>query len=175
VAIVSVTHLSKSGGTKAVYRAMGSLAFAAAARAVWAVTKDPDDPQRRLFLPAKLNLACDPDGLAYRIDDGRVVWEYEPVKLHADDAFAAEARAAKGPDHRGVERREATAWLNNQLADGPVPTSQIIADAKENGFAERTLRRAFKEMGGRSRKGSDGQWSWSLPGQDGQQDGQPPP
>ena len=67
VAIVSVTHLSKSGGTKAVYRAMGSLAFAAAARAVWAITKDSDDPERRLFLPAKLNLARDPDGLAYRI------------------------------------------------------------------------------------------------------------
>ena len=31
VAIVCVTHLSKSGGNKAVYRAMGSLAFAAAA------------------------------------------------------------------------------------------------------------------------------------------------
>ena len=28
--------------------------------------------QRRLFLPAKLNLAQDPDGLAYRIEDGRV-------------------------------------------------------------------------------------------------------
>jgi putative DNA primase/helicase len=64
VAIVAVTHLSKTGGTKAVYRAMGSLAFAAAARAVWAIVKDADDPQRRLFLPAKLNLARDPDGLA---------------------------------------------------------------------------------------------------------------
>lgn len=175
VAIVSVTHLSKSGGTKAVYRAMGSLAFAAAARAVWAVTKDADDPQRRLFLPAKLNLASDPDGLAYRIDDGRVAWEPEPVKLHADDAFAAEARAATGAGNRGSERREATEWLHGQLTDGPVPTSQIIADAKENGFSERTLRRAFKEMGGRSKKDSDGQWSWSLLGQDGQQDGQPPP
>jgi len=175
VAIVSVTHLSKSGGTKAVYRAMGSLAFAAAARAVWAVTKDADDPQRRLFLPAKLNLASDPDGLAYRIDAGRVAWEPEPVKLHADDAFAAEARAATGTGNRGSERREATAWLQEQLADGPVPTSQIVADAKESGFAERTLRRAFKEMGGRSKKGSDGQWAWGLPGQDGQQDGQPPP
>ena len=59
---------------------MGSLAFAAAARAVWAITKDPDNPERRLFLPAKLNLARDPDGLAYRIDDGRVAWEFNPVK-----------------------------------------------------------------------------------------------
>ena len=73
LAIVAVTHLSKSGGTKAVYRAMGSLAFAAASRAVWAIVKDLNDPQRRLFLPAKLNLAQDPDGMAYRIKEGRVL------------------------------------------------------------------------------------------------------
>jgi len=49
LSIVAVTHLSESGGAKAVYRAMGSLAFAAASRAVWAIVKDQDDPQRRLF------------------------------------------------------------------------------------------------------------------------------
>jgi hypothetical protein len=51
---------------------MGSLAFAAAARAMWAIVKDADDMERRLFLPAKLNLAREPYGLAYRIEDGRV-------------------------------------------------------------------------------------------------------
>jgi len=168
VSVLSVTHLSKSGATKAVYRAMGSLAFAAAARAVWAVTKDPNDPQRRLFLPAKLNLAQNPDGLAYRIEDGRVLWDVEPVRMHADDAFAAEVRAADERGNKGTERREAVAWIREQLANGPVPSSQIIEDAKENGFAERTLRRAYKEMGGRSEKEAC-QWVWSLPGQDGQQ------
>jgi len=164
VAIVSVTHLSKTGGTKAVYRAMGSLAFAAAARAVWAIVKDANDPQRRLFLPAKLNLARDPDGLAYRIDEGRVVWEVDPVQLHADDAFAAEVKAAGDTSQRGSERREASAWLRDQLANGPVPSTQLIADAREHGISERTLRRAFKEMNGRARKATEGQWQWSLPG-----------
>lgn len=164
VAIVSVTHLSKTGGTKAVYRAMGSLAFAAAARAVWAIVKDANDPQRRLFLPAKLNLARDPDGLAYRIDEGRVVWEVDPVQLHADDAFAAEVKAAGDTSHRGAERREASAWLRHQLANGPIPSTQLIADAREHGISERTLRRAFKEMNGRAKKATEGQWQWSLPG-----------
>lgn len=167
--MLSVTHLSKSGGSKAVYRAMGSLAFAAAARAVWAIVKDPNDPQRRLFLPAKLNVAEDPDGLAYRIMDGRVVWEPSPVCLHADDAFAAEAKAASGTETRGVERREAVAWLREQLANGPVPSSQMIVDAKAHGLAERTLRRAFKEVGCRATKDA-GQWVWSLPDEGGQED-----
>lgn len=170
VAILTVTHLSKSGGAKAVYRAMGSLAFAAAARAVWAISKDADDPERRLFLPAKLNLAKDPDGLAYRIVDGRVVWEELPVAMHADDAIAAELQKQTTNNHRGQERKEAAAWLRSELASDPIPSAQIIADAKERGFAERTLRRAFAELGGRSKKGSDGAWQWSLPDQLGQQD-----
>jgi hypothetical protein len=91
---------------------MGSLAFAAAARAVWAVVKDRDDSQHRLLLPAKLNLAQDPDGLAYRIVKGAVAWESEAVKMHADDAFAAEMAAAeKKLPRRGSERRDAAEWL----------------------------------------------------------------
>ena len=166
VAIVAVTHLSKTGGNKAVYRAMGSLAFAAAARAVWAIVKDPADPQRRLFLPAKLNLAQDPDGLAYRIADGRVAWETEPVRMHADDAFAAEAAAAE-PKQRGrgsSERREAIEWLQEQLVNGQIPSSEIIELGEQYGFSKRTLQRAFKALGGEPRKEQfDGPWLWGLP------------
>ncbi|HAN97032.1 MAG TPA: hypothetical protein DCQ98_06170 [Planctomycetaceae bacterium] len=175
VAILTVTHLAKSGGSKAVYRAMGSLAFAAAARAVWAVTKDGNDSRRRLLLPAKLNLARDPAGLAYTIEDGRVVWESQPVSMHADEAFAAELRAEAKPDHRAHERQEAAAWLRSELAGEGVRSTQLIADAKEQGISERTLRRAFAELSGRAKKGTDGFWYWQLPdrlvAQVGQQDG----
>jgi putative DNA primase/helicase len=176
VAVLSVTHLTKSGGTKAVYRAMGSLAFAAAARAVWAIVKDQSDSQRRLFLPAKLNLAQDPDGLAYRIKDGRVVWEPDAVRLHADDAFAAEVREANGGGNRGPERREALEWLRQQLASGQSPASELIERGEQYGFSKRTLQRAYKTLGGQSRKNSfDGPWLWELPGQDtGERDTTPP-
>ncbi len=166
VAIVAVTHLSKGTGNKAVYRAMGSLAFAAAARAVWAVVKDANDSQRRLLLPAKLNLAQDPDGMAYRIKEGRVVWEADPVRMHADDAFAAEAQAANTRP-RGKERHEAKEWLSAELANGPVPSSDIIELGGEFGFSRRTLQRAYKELGGTPRKQAfDGPWLWRLGGQD---------
>ena len=172
VAVVAVTHLSKTGGNKAVYRAMGSLAFAAAARAVWAIVKDTADPQKRLFLPAKLNLARDPDGLAYRITDGRVAWESQPVRMHADDAFAAEVAAMEAKP-KGVERKEAGEWLRERLASGPSPSKDVIEEAKEFGFSEKTLRRAYTEMGGKARKSKfDGGWLWELPGEDGHEDGQ---
>ena len=52
VAVICIAHLWKADG-KTIYPAMGSLAFAAAARSVWAVVKDREDKQRRLLLPVK--------------------------------------------------------------------------------------------------------------------------
>ncbi len=175
LAIVAVTHLSKSGGTKAVYRAMGSLAFAAAARAVWAIVKDPDDSQRRLLLPAKLNLAQDPNGLAYRIQNGRVAWETEPVRMHADDAFTAELRAASSPGTRGTERREAANWLREELAQGSRPASEVIASGEQYGFTKRTLQRALQTIGGERAKDTfNGPWLWSLAHEGASQDDSSP-
>ncbi len=174
LSVVAVTHLSKSGGSKAVYRAMGSLAFAAAARAVWAIVKDQNDPLRRLLLPAKLNLAQDPDGMAYRIVDGRVAWETEPVRMHADDAFIAEMRAENGAGSRGAERREAAIWLREVLAGGAKPASKVIELGEQRGFNERTLQRALKTLGGmRKKEGFDGHWLWSLAEGDSQGDSSP--
>jgi hypothetical protein len=173
VAVLAITHLAKTGGSKAIYRAMGSLAFAAAARAVWAIAKDTADPQRRLFLPAKLNLARDPEGLAYRITDGRVAWESQPIRMHADDAFAAEAAAAAGvePGRRDAERREAVEWLREQLLRGPTPASEVIEMGKQSGFNKRTLQRAFEKLGGlRNKDLFGGPWMWSLPSQNDTED-----
>src|SRR5437660_11349850 len=52
VAVLAVTHLRKSAGA-AIYRAISSIAFAAASRAVWAVACDPEDEERRLLVPGK--------------------------------------------------------------------------------------------------------------------------
>lgn len=41
VAMVCVSHLTKGAGTSAIYRATGSIAFVAAARAAYVVTRDP--------------------------------------------------------------------------------------------------------------------------------------
>ena len=53
-AIVGITHLNKGSGKSFLQRINGSSAFAAAPRAVFFVAKDPNDPDRRLFLPGKI-------------------------------------------------------------------------------------------------------------------------
>lgn len=162
VAIVMITHLSKGTGTKSLYRAMGSMAFAAAARAVWHFAKDPDDESRRLMLPAKMNLAPDPTGLAYRIENGGVHWEADPVRMTADDILA---REAKERDGRANERKEAEDWIRDYLAGRSVGSTQLKSDALEHGITSSTLRRALINVCGKPRKSSmDGPWMWSLPG-----------
>jgi putative DNA primase/helicase len=171
VAILAVTHLNKASTQAAIYRAMGSLGFVAAARAVWAVVKDKDDltGRRRLLLPVKNNLGNDESGLAYRLSarhaDGNVPvveWEPEPVSIRADDAmsFAPQRRGPK-PD----ARNEAVEFLRSALAKGPRLGKEIMEEAREaHGIAKTTLTRAKKELKVESYQGSTpGPWYWKLP------------
>lgn len=168
VAVVAVTHLNKSGGGPAIYRAMGSLAFAAAARAAWAVSKDKDDEQRRLFLPIKNNIAPDTGGLAYRIeplgmDGGPVVaWEPDPVNVSADAALTADRNGEGG---ERTERNDAADWLRDYLRDGPKLAKDVVSESKSAGFAKRTIDRAKALAGVRTRKEKrnfGGGWVWEL-------------
>ncbi|QOJ18615.1 MAG: AAA family ATPase [Phycisphaeraceae bacterium] len=171
VAVVAVTHLNKSAGGPAIYRAMGSLAFAAAARAAWAVAKDRDDPRRRLLLPIKNNIAPDTGGLAYRIEplgvDGcpAVAWEPDPVNVSADDALAGDRDDGGGR----TERDDAAEWLADLLAHGPRAARDVERDARDAGYSIATVRRAKAAIGVVSRKPAfGGPWEWTLPAQDAQ-------
>lgn len=169
VAIVGVAHLNKSSTTPAQYRVSGSLAFTAAARAVWLIVKDPDNPTRRLMLPGKNNLAPDGTGLGYTIIESPdlsggpvLAWEPAPVMLSVDDALAPDADS----DGRGA-LREAAAWLREALADGPVSVKDLQGWAKDAGLGWSTLKRAKGVLRAVSRKRGPmvgGAWEWALPG-----------
>ena len=163
VAVLAVTHLRKSGGP-AVYRSMGSLGFAAAARAVWAVAKDKEDPARRLLLPVKNNLGRDVLGLAYKVephaenDAPAIAWEPDPVDISADDALAT--------DRTEDERDDAEEWLREALADGEMPAADVLNQGRSNAYSEKAIRKAFKAIGAERRRegfGRGGTWYWSLP------------
>jgi putative DNA primase/helicase len=59
---------------------------------------------------------------------------------------------------------EAEEFLQELLADGPVPSKQVKADSKEAVIAWRTIERAKSRLGIVANKtGMDGGWMWSLP------------
>src|SRR5262249_14497634 len=65
VAVVGISHLAKADQRRALYRALGSVGFVAAARTVFAIGKDANDPERRILVCVKNNLASMPPALAF--------------------------------------------------------------------------------------------------------------
>lgn len=170
IAVVLVQHLNKNSGSSAMYRSMGSVAFIAAARAAYIVTKDHQNPERRLVMPVKNNLAKDNTGLAYSVitaENGAplIVWESEPVTITADEALA--------PSDSNDEKTDgdwATEVLKDILLDGPMQVVDVNSEAKSAGISQKSLRRAKEKLGIKSKKGGfKGGWVWSLPGHEGAQ------
>lgn len=165
IAVVVVSHLNKSAGNNAMYRTMGSLAFTAAARAAFVVTKDKDNPERRLILPVKNNIAKDSKGgLAYSILEAQngmpvIAWEPDPVMITANEALAP----TESSDERNATD-EATDFLRDKLASGPVKAVEVIKEAHKAGINEKPLRIARERLRVESKKSAyTGGWEWRLP------------
>lgn len=165
VAVIAVTHLNKGGSSSPLYRAMGSLAFVAAARAVFGVAKDEENPARRLMMPLKSNLGPDTSGVAYEVisnDSGlpTLRWDPCPITEDLEDVF----NASSGGERSDIQ--DAADWLKDVLAPGRVKTKDLQSLASHAGHAWRTVKRAKSKLGVQSEKtgyGADGVWFWSLP------------
>jgi hypothetical protein len=158
VAVLCVVHLNKSQQRQALYRAQGSLAFVAAARAVFGVAEDQEEAGRRLLVPMKLNLGPKPPTLAFRIDGGNLTWSDGSVDVDANAAMA-------GEDGRGerTEREEAIEFLQDALANGSASVLEIRRDYHAAGISDITMRRARGDLGVKAYKvGYPGVWMWTL-------------
>jgi archaellum biogenesis ATPase FlaH len=152
VTVVGVSHLNKKTEQAASCRTLGSVAWYATPRAVWLLAKDPHDKDSRLLLPLKANLGKSADGLAFKFKDVEVqttggavmsvACDFQPGKV---DLTPDEVLAPKNGPRKPREKAEA--WLEAQLAAGPVPSETVYSKAKEVGIAEKTLERAKKELG----------------------------
>jgi RecA/RadA recombinase len=168
LAVVVITHFRKKEGL-ALHRTLGSLAFVATARVAWAVTRDPDDPNRRLLLPIKNNLSAGTSGLAFTIESAAPNGAPTIHWLPATHSTAAEVEM-HGSLPRGRpddERQQAKSWLRQRLSTGPCAVKEIQTEADANGFSRGTLRRAFRDLEGKAIRESphpNSTWFWQLPG-----------
>jgi hypothetical protein len=159
LAVIAVDHLSKSNAP-AIYRPNGSIAFTAAARAVWLFAKSSGDPAQRLMLPGKMNLAPEQTGMGYRVEgkqDVAVIAWGESVSVPVDAVLESEGAAQRS------ERLEAMDWLRDQLTNGPIAQRKLKDDAKAERFSWATVRRAKDALGVITEKsGYQGAWQWRL-------------
>jgi len=154
-AILCVSHLNKNSGSDPLMRVTGSLAFVAAARAAFLITKDSENPTRRLFLPLKNNVGNDQSGLAFsiqskevksqeeNIETSCVIWESQVVTITADQAMSA------GNSNEVTTIDEATVWLRDLLKDESTGVNRrdIMKAAEAMGFKERTIYHAKRNLG----------------------------
>jgi hypothetical protein len=160
VAIVCVTHFTKASGGKALYRAMGSLGYVAAARVAWAIVEDKESesdpkngkPTGRLFLPIKNNLG--PMGTGWKFTGkGAIEWTGNSA-TDVDDAIGSDADTHGRPGPAPKARNAAEEWLKALLASGPLPVGDvrnpapgtIRAEAALAAISWGTVRRAFDEI-----------------------------
>jgi hypothetical protein len=152
ITILGITHLSKSQ-TKSINRVIGSIAYVAAARAVWLIDHDPNEHGRRLFLQIKNNLGH-ADGLAFSINPpAPIAWESDPVTMTADDL---------SDTTHTTSQEAAVEWLRDSLSDGPVSARQILSQCEREGISKRTLGRAKKALKVIS-KHKESSWFWMIP------------
>lgn len=183
VAVLGVTHFSKGTGQRAINAFIGSVAFIAAARAAFAVMKDPEDEDRRLFLPVKNNLAPLGHGLAFRLTQHLVAttqgdavasavnWENTPVTSTADGVMAANASG----DVPNTAKGECIDFLQNILAGGWMEVADITAEAISAGLHSegrelkdnkpmRAARSALRIETKREGFGKGAKYFWAFPG-----------
>ena len=153
VTIIGINHHNKRQDLSYMYRGLGSTAFVALARSVWAVVVDKDDSETRIFCPVKSNYCINPTGLKFRIIDGAIEFDTEPWTGHIDDTGSKITTRVD----------EAAEWLREKLQNGARLSSTLFEEGKEDGFGKDLLFRAKKKLGVKATKdGFGGQWFWQL-------------
>ena len=168
-AVLVVRHLNKAAANNPLYRGGGSIGIIGAARMAFVVGKDPQDENRRVLASTKNNLVMPPASLMFGLEEAesgsvRVNW------LGQSEVSAKDILATLQDQEHADARSEAVEFLNDVLADGPVPAKQIVEEADDAGIAEKTLRRAkklldvmvYRENVTGEKRGS-GRWVWKLP------------
>jgi hypothetical protein len=167
--VLAVRHLNKAAANNPLYRGGGSIGIIGAARMAFVVGKDPQDENRRVLASTKINIAMQPVSLMFGLEEAesgsvRINWLGQSEVSDKDILTTPQDQA------QADARSEAVEFLNDVLADGPLPAKQVIEEADDSGIAEKTLRRAkklldvtaYRESAVGEKRGL-GRWMWKLP------------
>lgn len=167
-AILLITHLNKSMGQNILARVIGSTGMPAAARACYLVSKDPNEPELRYFLPIKNNVGNDSEGFSYRIEGfevaerintSRIIWQAGTVNAHAI--------LNPPPEVKPTAINDAKGFLSDYLTGKTMMMKDVIDEAEGAGYSKASIQRASRTLGVKRKKpGMEGGWQWSLPKRD---------
>ena len=148
--------MRKGEAAKAIHKAMGSLAFTAAARVVLMVTKRPENPSQRLVVTVKSNLAADRRGIGYTIDEGQVRWG--DIEEMGEEDLGAPAPRPHQHFHDAVHQVVARLSAVPEL-----PASEVEAMFKARGLNYRSFKLDLRQRHGIVTRKRGAIWYWSRP------------
>jgi putative DNA primase/helicase len=166
-AVVLVAHLNKSQDGDPLRRIGGSVGLAAIARSALLVGRDPHDPDgdsgnRRVVAHIKSNLGEHAPSLLYAIEQHHLA-ELTTARLVDQGTVLYDGRDLlrdTSTEGRGAVA-EACQFLQERLADGPVPAQEVETAAHEAGISKTTLRRARSLLDIQAKK-TGVRWTLSL-------------
>lgn len=152
-AVVIIGHMNKASSEKNLYRGLGSIDIAAAARSVLMIARDKDDPKMRYMFPVKSSLAPEGPTIAFTLG----------TKSGLTWIGTCDIDRKQIEEHSVSENKMGLAIriINEILEEEDVPGADILKRLKLMGISERTVNSAKKEIGVESYK-RDNVWFWHL-------------
>ena len=169
-AVIGITHFGKgTQGRDTTERIIGSQAFTAVARVVWATAAQ--ESGERVLVHPKNNLGSNRGGFKYTCDMVKIENDIEASKVNWSGVLDGNAReileqyevtgTASNEDQSAL--KEAMSFLAKTLELSDVPVKEINKLADDLGITKATLRRAKQKLGIKAIKsGMDGGWYWSI-------------
>ena len=152
-AVVLIGHMNKNTGGKRIYRGLGSIDVAAAARSVLMVARDSCDAHARIIIPVKTSLAPEGSPYAFRLDPEQGFQWIGEVEC--------EAEFPQGNDHYTGKKLELAKRQLEKLLICDMSSKDVMKKMCELGIGSRTVETAKKELGVTSYK-SGNIWFWHL-------------
>lgn len=166
VAIVAVAHLNKRASASSINRVMGALSFVSMARTVWGIIRDPVDPEQRLMLALKNNVAEESQGMSFRLSKvtnavvPRLEWGTQSLARSFPSICVRPRFNLVEREYRDTENH-ITTRLREELERGPLDRTALTLFVGGN---EQQLYRAGKRLGViKIKEGFHGFWTWMLP------------
>jgi hypothetical protein len=147
--------MNKASNSKGLYRGLGSIDIAAAARSVLLIGRLRDNPSIRVMTHLKSSLAPEGCSIAFEIvADGGFRW-IGPYDVTADDLLGG----VQPVEDSKLDKARST--LLTMLEQGQMPCVDIYEHFRELDISERTVDTAKRILKIKSIKNAGG-WHWSL-------------
>jgi archaellum biogenesis ATPase FlaH len=156
-AIVIIEHMNKMSATKGLYRGLGSIDIAAAARSILVVGKSKDSDDCRIMAHLKSSLAPVGQSITFEINEG--------IHFTGTNTITAEQLlngGGFGTEFKAKKKDCVIEELPKLLEHGEIPCQEVYDYFEEMGISPRTVQDVKKILGVQSHKRSYG-FAWAQP------------